>query len=149
MSNTGVPTFIGNGKTFGSGDSIECGTWDPSATTISLSAWINWNGDTTSKHTIIAKRVSSSPTGMRYKLDYATDVTPKTLTFYDGATRETFGLAAMTTVAPKNTWHYVVLTSTSGLAKGTKLYVDGQKAPIDTTSTWGKCFHRPHPDRQR
>jgi hypothetical protein len=122
---------IGRGHGFGTQDDhIFIGTFDPSASDLTLSLWVNWGGDDGTDAAMIAKRSSWGIGSMRWQLIRSNS--SNNLAFETAGSRAQFN----TDFPATNQWIHVALVYT-GLDNSAKLFFNGVQTGGTQTMEWG------------
>ncbi len=131
VSANGQTGIIYQGQEFDAlNDYIKLGTFDPSATTITLSAWVYWNGDDGSDQVIFSKRNSHIAPLSRWQFYYEEGI--NNLAVSSGVSGPLdFGVSPTV-----DDWTHLVMTSVNGSSNNTKLYLNGLHVDSDQTFTW-------------
>lgn len=135
VSSTGKTGIIGKGQTFAASDYISCGTYDPDAEDVTLSAWVYRGSIGTTYGCIFSKRTTWQAASMRYQLHYKT--TASTLQIWNGTSE--INLADIN----QNEWVHLQLVMDRAAANGTKLYINGELSAT-VTAAWGTSTTSPN-----
>ncbi|CAB1058361.1 hypothetical protein D1BOALGB6SA_3117, partial [Olavius sp. associated proteobacterium Delta 1] len=119
---------MGRGLSFDSyGDEVDLGTWNPSASSLTISAWVNWSGADSDNQAIVAKRSNWSDAGMMWQLHR--DADPARILWYAKGSFVDFSSVDLSAG-----WNHVVLTHTDGGVP--TLYLDGTAYAGSAVVNW-------------